>query len=158
HIHDHVTQIRGSWQRTVDAAARLRARNVPVVLKSPVMSLNIDGIDGMAREAERLGCHHQLDPKVTTREDGDASPLAHRMADDALRAFYNARWPDGEPPPGNPDLDETPCRAGRDVCGINPQGLVSACHSIPIFGGDLRKQSFRAIWRGSDEIRRVREL
>src|SRR5262249_2727554 len=85
HVPDHLTQIRRSWQRTLDAAERLRLRRVPVVLKSPLMAMNADGIDGVQRVAERLGCHVQLDPKVTTREDGDVGPLRHRPSDEAVR-------------------------------------------------------------------------
>ncbi|HKA89492.1 MAG TPA: radical SAM protein [Haliangiales bacterium] len=157
HVHDHITQIRGSWQRTLDAAERLRLRRVPVVLKSPLMAMNADGIDGVQRVAERLGCHVQLDPKVTTREDGDVGPLRHRPSDEAVRGYYERAYVDGEAPPPK-GLDVTPCRAGQDVCGITPQGLVTACHTIPIYGGDLRRQSFREIWRGSPEIQRLREL
>jgi radical SAM protein with 4Fe4S-binding SPASM domain len=157
HIHDHITQIRGSWQRTIDAATRLRARRVPVVLKAPLMSMNAEGIDGVERMAETLGCHVQLDAKITTREDGDAGPLRHRASDDVVRSYYARVFADVEAPEPKP-LDITPCRAGQDVCGITPQGLVTACHTIPIYGGDLRKQSFREVWRSSPEIQRMREL
>jgi len=156
-VHDHITQIRGSWKRTLEAAERLRARNVPTVLKSPLMTLNADGIEQVGQIARKLGCQFQLDPKITTREDGDTGPLAVRAGEDALRAFYAEAYR-GQGAPEPKDLDATPCRAGQDVCGINPQGLVSACHTLPRYGGDLRKQSFREIWRDSAEIRRVREL
>lgn len=163
-VHDHVTQIAGSWQRTVLAARRLRERGVIVTLKSPVMNLNVAGMEALADTARELGCDHLFDTKVTGREDGDDGPLACRASDGALRAFYASeklgnldlvmRLLPGTAPP----LDETPCRAGRDVCGINPQGLVSACHSIKLFGGDLRRQSFHDVWWGGEEIKRVREL
>ena len=158
HIHDHITQIRGSWQRTLDAAERLRARRVPVVLKTPLMSMNANAFDEVQRVAERLGCNVQLDPKVTTREDGDVGPLRHRPSDEAVRGYYARALPADDTAPPPKALDITPCRAGQDVCGITPQGLVTACHTIPIYGGDLRRQSFREIWRGSPEIQRIREL
>jgi radical SAM protein with 4Fe4S-binding SPASM domain len=163
-VHDHVTQIAGSWRRTVEAAERLRARGVIVTLKTPVMDLNVAGLEGMAEAARALGCEFMFDPKVTSREDGDRGPMSCRASDASLRAFYASEglgvWQkvSSDVPTAAADLDDTPCRAGQDVCGINPQGLVSACHSIPIYGGDLRVQSFRDIWTGSAEIQRVREL
>lgn len=163
-VHDHVTQIGGSWRRTVEAARRLRARDVMVTLKSPVMDLNVDGMAELADTVRSLDCQHMFDPKVTSREDGDRGPLACRTSDAALRTFYaserlgNPELVEKMLRPAAPPLDETPCRAGRDMCGINPQGLVSACHTIKMYGGDLRKQSFHEIWHGAEAIRRVRDL
>lgn len=163
-VHDHVTQMIGSWRRTVEAAKRLRARDVIVTLKSPVMEMNVEGMVELAQAARDLGCDHMFDTKVTGREDGDRGPLGCRTSDAALRAFYasdllgNLELMQKILPSQAPSLDETPCRAGRDVCGINPQGMVSACHSIRLYGGDLRTQNFHDIWWGGEEIRRVREL
>ena len=90
------------------------------------------------------------------------------MDDDALRNFYtsDAMWPKlsgafsapaSDPMRGRGN-DQTPCKAGVQTFGINPQGIVTACHTIPIPAGDLRKQSFREIWRTSPELARVRTL
>src|SRR5262249_8655834 len=95
---------------------------------------------------------------------GDLAPLALRAGDGALRDFYCSHrlgnWPRVEAMAGaeTPGPDDAPCRAGRDVAGINPQGLVSACQTIPLYGGDLRRAPFREIWNDSAEIRKVRQL
>jgi radical SAM protein with 4Fe4S-binding SPASM domain len=168
--HDRVTQVTGSWQRTVDAARRLRARGVLVILKAPVMSMNVAGMTEIARAAAELDCGFTFDPKVTGREDGDMEPAHLRATDDDLRAFYGDErmgiWQvlenayKGVPRASLNALDQTPCRAGQDVCGITPEGLVTACHSIPASAGagDLRQHSFREIWRTSHAIKRIREM
>jgi radical SAM protein with 4Fe4S-binding SPASM domain len=165
-VHDAVTQMPGSWQRTLAAARRLRERGVMVTLKSPVMAANAAQIPEIAAIAKQLGTGARFDAKVTAREDGDGSPLAQRAGDDALRRYYSeeslggiARLAEAFGPGALADgLDDAPCRAGHDVCGINPQGLVSACHSIPEYAGDLRQQSFREIWRRSPQLARIRGL
>ncbi len=165
-IHDHVTQIVGSWRRTIEAARRLRARGVIVVLKAPMMAANIDGVDEIAAAAADLDCSISLDPKITAREDGDLGPTRLRASDEALRRFYQNEqvgvWQTVEANHAARQnaggLDETPCRAGHDVCGINPQGMVTACHAIPRWAGDLKTQSFRDIWRRSPEMLRMRGL
>src|SRR5262245_16576154 len=98
-INDHINQIRGPWKRKLGGATRLmRARKVPTVFKSPVMTLNAGGIEEVGEIARNLGCQFQLDPKVTSREDGDTGPLALRPDEEVLRNFYTRAWKDLGPP------------------------------------------------------------
>jgi radical SAM protein with 4Fe4S-binding SPASM domain len=147
----------------------LRERKVPVVLKAPVMSMNVDGLPRLAELARELDCEFMFDPKVTSREDGDMGPTDYRVDDQKLRAFYGdermgifenlvgslAHVIAG----GEKSLDEAPCRAGRDIAAVNPVGKLFACHSlVGVPAGDLRTQSFREIWRDSPGLRRIRGL
>jgi radical SAM protein with 4Fe4S-binding SPASM domain len=165
-VHDAIADREGSWQRTLDAAKRLVARKVTVLLKSPVMAPNAEALEGVIRIAEELGCKHAFDPKVTGREDGELAPTRLRASDEQLREVYGGTalgfWEQIQKPyragvERNP-LDQTPCRAATDVCGISPEGLVSACHTIPTPAGDLRTQSFAEIWRESPQLRQLRAL
>jgi AdoMet-dependent heme synthase len=167
-VHEHITQLPGSWKRTLLAAKRLRARKVPVVLKSPVMNLNAAGLPKLADLARELDCEFMFDPKVTGMEDGNDGPTALRCDDATLRAFYASEetgaWAGIQA--GMTDalaghdkaLDTTPCRAGQDICAINPQGLMLACHTLTLPMGDLRTQSFREVWRGSQQLQDIRSL
>lgn len=169
HVHETVTRVRGSWQRTLDAATRLRARGVAVNLRTPVMRLNVGTLGDLRRLAEALGCDVTFDPKVTAREDGGRAPLGLRTDDEVLRAYYgdaDGLWTHlarafatapADPQRGR-GLDETPCTAGVQSLGIDPQGIVSACHTLKRPAGDLRARSFREIWRGSAELAMVRGL
>jgi radical SAM protein with 4Fe4S-binding SPASM domain len=169
HIHDAITLVGGSWQKTLQAAMRLRARGVAVTLKTPLMASNSSTLPGFLALAARLGCEAKIDSKVTPREDGSLVPVDHRASDEALRWLLGSEetgvWETMVRRYANPTatqrergLDETPCRAGQDVAGINPQGLVSGCQKLPGSAGDLRRQSFREIWFGASELKRLREL
>jgi radical SAM protein with 4Fe4S-binding SPASM domain len=48
------------------------------------------------------------------------------------------------------------CLAGRSYVRVTPQGRVTPCPYIPEVVGDLRKESFDAIWRESSALRRLR--
>lgn len=168
-VHDRVTQVPGSHERTLAAAHRLRVRGVPVVLKTPIMSVNAGSIRELTRTARSLGCEHQFDPCVTPREDGFQGPVALRADDAAIRAFYaDAETGVWAAVRGRSRadlsaarlraLDQTPCTAGQAQASVNPQGLVFACNSLPIPCGDLRRHSFRQIWRESPQLQHLRQL
>jgi radical SAM protein with 4Fe4S-binding SPASM domain len=170
HIHDGVTRQAGSWSRTFAAARRLIERKVPVLLKAPVMQSNVGDLENLAALAREIGAESSFDAKITGKETTDQTPVALRMSERTLRAFYRD---EGNGMAGylattyadfDPDGDElrplghTPCRAGQQSLSINPQGKVWPCNALPLECGDLRQRSFEAIWTGSDELDDVRNL
>ena len=175
HTHEQVTRSPGSWERTVAAARRLLERKVPVVLKAPVMEVNLDEIEGMAQLARDLGAEYSFDPKITAMENREQGPTALRMGAASVARFYagpmggylsqtyGVDTPAGAAVAGG-DADElrplhhTPCRAGQQSLAINPYGDVWPCNALPLPCGNLREQSFDAIWRGSTELAEVRDL
>ena len=165
HIHESVTEMNGSWERSIAAIRRLVARKIPVVLKTPVMDNNVDDLKDIAAMAESLGVQFSFDPKLTAVENGDLETIRARMNEEQLAEFYRDTMADfvatsfGEAP--NRDLrplGQTPCRAGQDVCSVNQRGEVWPCTSLPVPVGDLRKQRFAEIWSGSDQLEDVRGL
>jgi radical SAM protein with 4Fe4S-binding SPASM domain len=161
-LHEHITQVRGSWERTLAAARRLRDRGVIVKLKAPLMALVSSGLEEVARLAAELGCEYAFDPMVTSREDGVHTPTRLRASDRELRDFYsNPRFGFIEKCGAirfEKPLKETPCRAGQDVVAIDPQGLVYACHALKVACGDLKKQTFAEVWSRSSVLHRIRTL
>lgn len=167
-VHDAITDQPGSWLRTLAAARRLTKRGVIVALKSPVMSVNARDLPALAALAEEIGAEYSFDPMVTPREDGDLGPTRLRASTDELRGFYRndaaGVWQALRakiaqlPSFGGPPTSSTPCRAGQQVVGINAQGEVWPCNSLPVKVGDLRTQSFRDVWFASSELARVRKL
>jgi len=56
--------------------------------------------------------------------------------------------------------DDIPCSAGHTSCYISPYGDVLPCVQLPKPAGNLRRQRFIEIWRGSpamEEVRSVRD-
>jgi len=48
------------------------------------------------------------------------------------------------------------CPAGMQYVGIRPNGDVTPCPYLPVFGGNLREHSFAEIWNDSDVFRQIR--
>lgn len=168
HIHEGVTRQSGSWERTVAAARRLIARNIPVLLKAPVMEANAGDLDALAKLATEMGAQYSFDSKITAGETGEKAPVALRMNEVTLRTFYGSTMKEflAQTYAGHSEadraqlrpLEHTPCRAGQQSVSINPQGQVWPCNSLPLPVGELRQQSFADIWFGSSDLEAVRNL
>lgn len=169
-VHETVTRQPGSWQRTYQAAKRLVARKVPVLLKAPVMECNVHELAELAALARELGAESSFDAKLTGKEDTDQQPVTLRMKEATLRAFYRDE-PNGMAEflartyasfdPSRDDLrplHHTPCRAGQQAVSIDPRGEVWPCNALPVACGSLREQSFEEIWSGSSRLDEIRGL
>jgi radical SAM protein with 4Fe4S-binding SPASM domain len=169
-LHEAVTRHAGSWDRTVAAARRLIARKIPVVLKAPVMEVNVEDVESLGRLADELGAEWSFDPKITAMETGEQAPTALRMKAATLASFYRGPMADYlrmTYAPGTPaatageelrPLHHTPCRAGQQSVAITPTGDVWPCNALPLPCGNLRAQTFAEIWGGSAELAEVRDL
>ena len=62
-VHDWVTRVPGSFERTVAGVRALRAEGVAVVLKTPVMRFNERELDEWVALARSLGAQLVLDPE-----------------------------------------------------------------------------------------------
>ncbi len=49
------------------------------------------------------------------------------------------------------------CPAGTHYMGIRPNGDVTPCPYLPLFGGNLREQRLREIWQSSELFVQIRE-
>lgn len=164
--HEAVTGLPGSFARTVEAARRLRAHGLFVVLKGPLMAVNIHRYAELLELTERLGCVYAMDPKIASREDGERSPLHLRPSLDDLTGFYSLLAGDRAKPPRDHQapFDFTvenrgaPCRIAESACSINPQGLVFGCVALPVAAGDLRRERFLDVWRSSPKLAQLRRI
>ena len=165
-IHDGVTKVPGSLERSLEGAALLRDAGITVKLNCPLMKQNVGQYKAIRALAEGLGLLSGFDPMITAKNDGDTSPLALRITrKDLVQVLQDpAMNPDlGKPapreiPPGRPDPDEVPCGASHNACYISAYGDVMPCVAMPIACGNVRDEPFAEIWHRSPEMLRVRSI
>jgi radical SAM protein with 4Fe4S-binding SPASM domain len=158
-VHDGITQVRGSWRRTLDGAERLRAQGVAVRLKLIVMRDNAHQAAAMRALADGRGFPYMLDLTITSRHDGTAGSLAMRIDQAQLEALYRGPLHDLIPTGSRPVSEAAfPCNCARGNCAISSRGEVYPCVSVPWSAGNVRKQPFIDIWRGSPVFERIRGL
>jgi radical SAM protein with 4Fe4S-binding SPASM domain len=165
-VHDWVTKVPGSLERSLEGAALLRDAGVTVKLNCPLMRQNAGQYRDIRALAERLGVLWGFDPMITAKNDGDTSPITLRITRKELGRILQdpALNPDlGKrevcaPSSVRPDLDEIPCGASHNACYISAYGDVMPCVAMPIACGNVRDEAFEEIWRRSPEMLRVRSI
>ncbi|HVY38349.1 MAG TPA: radical SAM protein, partial [Polyangia bacterium] len=158
-VHDGITQVRGSWRRTLDGVDRLRAQNVAVRLKLIVMRPNAHEVGAMRALAAARGLPTLIDLTITARHDGTTGSLAVRVTEQQLEELYRGPLADLRPQ-GTRVVDEGAfaCNCARGNGAISARGDVFPCVSVPWSAGNVRRQPFGEIWRSSPVFQKIRGL
>lgn len=165
-IHDSITKLPGSLERTVRAIRFLKSQGLKVSISNVVMNANIADQRGVMMLARELGAEYTLDPTITPKLDGDASILSLRIPGGELHQIFHDAELVGNveefcappPPPGEDVMEGLPCSAGHTACYISPYGDVFPCVQFPLPTGNLRRQKFIDIWRDSPQLKEVRSI
>jgi MoaA/NifB/PqqE/SkfB family radical SAM enzyme len=154
--HDRATATPGSFAAMLRGVDRLRERDVPLVLKTPVTRLNEDELDGMRQVAESRGIALRLDAVLTPRDDGDPGPLAYRATPAGLRRVYRALAAQGVLPREERVKGGANCGLGRTTLAIDPEGNVFPCLQWRRAAlGNVRETPLGVVWSGSEERERA---
>ena len=164
-VHDAITKVPGSLERTLNAVRFLRDQGLKVIIAGVMMRQNMGDHKQVQKLAEELGVSFQLDPTITPKLDGDTSILDLRIPDSALPELFrddslvgdaDEFCASGEVDTGA--LEALPCSAGHTACYISPYADVFPCVQFPLPTGNLREQRFLDVWRGSREMQQVRDI
>jgi radical SAM protein with 4Fe4S-binding SPASM domain len=165
-IHDAITLVPGSLQRSLDAARFLKSQGLRVVFANVLMAQTAQDYPGVRALAQEMGMECILDPTITPMMDGDRGVLSHGVGPETLRQVFRDKELVGDvdeycavSAPGDEDsLNALPCSAGHTTCYVSPYGDVFPCVQFPIVTGNVRKERFIDIWRDSPVMNEVRSI
>jgi AdoMet-dependent heme synthase len=165
-VHDAITLVRGSLQRSLDAIRFLKSQGLRVIIGSVLMTHNVQDHAGVRALAEELGVDCTIDPTITPMMDGDRSILSLGVGQDTLRQLFRDADLVGDvdefcaisAPADEDSLAALPCSAGHTNCYVSPYGDVFPCVQFPLPTGNVRKQRFLDIWRHSEQMNEVRSI
>jgi len=165
-VHDAITLIPGSLQRSLNAVRFLKSQGLRVIMANVLMTQNVRDYTGVRALAAELGVECTLDPTITPMMDGDRSVLGLGIDRDSLRRVFRDADLVGDvdefcaigETPGENELTSTPCSAGHTTCYVSPYGDVFPCVQFPLPTGNVRQQRFIDIWRHSDQMKDVRSI
>ena len=176
-VHDAITKVKGSLDRSLAAIRFLKAQGLQVKIACPLMKQNLASFHNVLRLAEDLSVPYVIDMTITPKMDGDTSILSLRTSASELLPILQSRGcserssgPDMPSSAGLPmgsvvssgmessAYEDLTCSAGHNSCYISPYGDVFPCVQMPIPTGNLRTRTFQEIWNKSSEMKRVRAI
>lgn len=174
-IHDFITTVKGSWQKTKDAIEKLVAADIPVQISCPIMKANKKGYDKVLDYAKSLKIKAQTDYIMMARSDLDTENLANRLSleetEELLRTMIehdiNYRKETLQQLPISDqikfDLErfkkQPVCGVGYDNCCITANGDVYPCAGWQDYVlGNVYKQSLQEIWENSERVKELRKI
>ena len=152
-VHNKITRIKGSFQKTIAVAEQLSKHGVPMSFKCVVFKANIKSYHTVKDLAKQYGAVLQLEINLCNGVDGDISITNNlRLPKNILEILL--RDPDvpmymGKDVPAYgrvpKTLDAYPCKAGFETMNITPDGNITPCCTFPIIFGNVKAQSLKDI-------------
>lgn len=159
-VHDRITQVRGSLEKTIQAVKRLRQRDIKVFLMSTIIRDNLPEFMKMKELADETDAPLASTPLVYPKNDAGKEPLKYRLTDEDLAHYFKETLSPQSINALCPATDSDPliCQAGRTDISINSQGKVYPCLGFPWEVGDLRKENLEEIIENSERLSYFRSL
>ena len=150
--YERVTGIPGSYEPFIQGLQCLASSKLPVVVRMPVMTDNVQEVRDARILVENFGFKFQYCLDITPKTNGDLSPLTHRLSPaDKIRIDYDMigyRYNKltGEESCMVVKRDFISCSCGRDRFAITPYGEMNLCIAFPFPKFDLRKGTVKEGW------------
>ena len=154
--HESVTLVPGSFERTLEGIKLLVSAGVVPIVQTLIMKTNLNEVTQIKTLVERLGAEARISMDITPSKTGADFPFRYEAEGEELAGCH---W--------NPDILESiddagpgPCKAGKAICSISPQGNVFPCPMFPLKLGNVKQSSFDSIWhlQPCAELRSIRSI
>lgn len=161
--YEEVTRVPGSFNRCMRGIALLRERDLPIYLKTSVLTINVHELSQMQDFAGQLGTSFRYDGLLWPRLDGDQHALQYQLSPQALIALEEQdpsrlqgwcemadKWS------GTPARAEYvySCGAGLQSFHIDSGGQMSMCTMSRKPAYSLLEMSFQEAWEKLGDLRK----
>lgn len=166
HVHDYITRINGSWEKSMSVVKQLSALGVPMNLKCCVMQPNVKSYFMVADIAKEYGAAPQFEINLTDSIEGDKcaskylrmtkEQLEIVLRDDNIPLYVGKEAPNygGQ----SRTMDNNSCGAGDNSFCITPEGNLIPCCAFHTLFGNLKHNSISSILNSSNELSYWRRL
>lgn len=172
-IHDSITKVPGSWEKTTGNIKKLVQYDIPVLISCPVMKLNYKGYKEMIQFCEKLSIYCYVDYILMAQSDMCTDNLCARLSldqtsdliDDLLEYSPNFKLK-LQSIKSEHEIDKTPfaqrfvkCDILKSNLGITVKGDTYPCpgwQSMVL--GNVFKKPLSFIWYDSEKTNEIRSI
>ncbi|MBI2265067.1 MAG: radical SAM protein [Armatimonadetes bacterium] len=178
--HDAFRGLSGAWGNTMKAIASVKKAGLPFLIHTTVHKGNAGEIPEVAEKAYSLGAQAlqlfflvpsgrgRFVTNITVEEhDGLSKALGQLRLRYSGKMLINAKCAPHlrrifqEENPHDPDVrgfsGTGGCPAGTQYFAITPEGDVTPCPYLPLYGGNLRREPLSSIWNHSALFQEIRD-
>ncbi|MBP3551328.1 MAG: radical SAM protein [Alistipes sp.] len=152
-IHDKITRIKGSFEKSISVAEKLSEYGVPMTFKCVVMKPNLKSYHFVKGLAKKYGAVFQIETNLCMGVDGDMSMINHLrlskeefeilLCDKDIPLYVGLDMPnEGRVPK---PADAYPCSGGWGTYTITPDGNMVICSSMHWILGNVTTQPIAEI-------------
>ena len=174
-IHDYITTVKGSFEKTKNSIERLVKADVPVQISCPLMKANKDCYEEVLKYARSLKIKAQTDYIMMAQADLDTTNLANRLSLKETEKVINdiidfdldyaTNFEMQKPVDTEIEFDrerflaQPICGVGYDNCCVTANGDVYPCAGWQDYIlGNVYKQSLKEIWENNSQIKELRKI
>lgn len=163
-IHDQITMIKGSFNKTLSAIEKLHNAKVPLWIAFPIMKANKNCYRDIRHYANAIGATLMVDLIIMARSDNSTDNLSHRLnlseVGTVIQDMFSSDTSLIETDNTEKDNrnDEPLCGAGTSVLYIRSNGDVIPCVSWnSMKAGNIYETSLSQIWNHSSALKILRK-
>ena len=159
--HDAITQVKGSYQKTLGALKLLKDIGINVKVHTTVMKQNFSEFEAIRNQARNEGWAFSYDFIIYPSDDGSFDVLSCRITDEQLaiarkrkllnKESFIEKYPRGARIKNAHELATISCR-------ISSSGDVFPSGTLRLPLGNLKKRSFSDIWFNSEVANKLRAM
>lgn len=168
-IHDEITQMKGSFEKTKNAILKLIENDIPLQISCPIMKQNINCFDDVVNWAKKYNIQVGADYVIIAKYDHTTQNLNCRLSINEIEKIINNKV-------ANDDkyLEQIEVEAEKKKLIVPTDFVCSVCHSSICIGdngnvypcagwqdyivGNMKETSLNNIWNHSEKVQYLRDL
>lgn len=166
-VHDSITHLEGSLEKTKTAVLRLADAGIPVQISCPIMKQNKNSFQDVIRWGKKYNIAVAVEPIIFASYDHIGDNLANRISLDDLGSVLDKQLPEGyaelmrEAAIEKESLteDNPICSICRYSFCVSAEGNMFPCAGWQTnILGDLNSESLQDVWELSPKIQNLRKI
>lgn len=151
-VHDRITGIKGSFEKTIKALENLQKTHVTTVIMSVITPESLSEMELISNLVKSAGIEHlNFSSIIFPKTPGDPAVNIFRLSEKQLEQYYDtlehlSRYDTATTEiPSCEDERLLSCTAIQSGITINPDGTVIPCSAVPVALGNITTDSLESI-------------